>query len=169
MNREHGINFESVVEFILSIAIGVLFFLPWFGFAGDTISGAEIFPVMRDAMKDSPYSWAAYTLLLLYVIPLLAVISAICFIVLKPRAVRRNFISLCESTLILLIALVLVVALSASEGKDYWNVLLKTASGMGALYWAMLALPVAGLIFSAIAKSVSKPPLRAAEPGGPSA
>jgi len=169
MNSDRGINFESIVEFILSIAIGVLFFLPWFGFMGSTVSGAGIYPMMKDLMQDLPHGWVSYTFLLLYLIPLFAIISVICFIALRKRAVRSSFLSLCDSTIILLLVLVLVGALALTDSENYGQTLLDLVSGMGAAYWGMLALSVGGLIFAAVAKSMRKPPLKAAESDKPAA
>lgn len=154
-----------IVELLAAAAIGVLFFLPWFGILNDMLSGAEIFPAMRELMQGSDYAWAAYSFLLLYFIPLLALITVICFIALRPRLVRSNFITLCDTTIVLFIALILIGALQA--GGDYGKALLDMMARMGMLFWVMLALSVAGLIFVAIAKAVRKPVLRAAEPDMP--
>ncbi len=163
MNSDRGINFEAIVEFILSIAIGALFFLPWLSFLGKEVSGAGIFPMMRELMQDVPHGWVSYSFLLLYLIPLFALASVISFLALRSRAVRRYFVSLCDTTIFLLVVLVLVGALALSGGEDYGQTLLGMISGIGVVYWVVLGIAVAGLVFAGIAKATRKPPLKAAE------
>ncbi len=169
MNKDRGINFEVTVEFIAAAGLTVLFFLPGFGFLGKAISCAGIFPMMRETMQSSEYGWAAYTFLLLYIIPLLAVVCAICFIAGNKHAVRSNFVSLCYTTIALLVILILTGAYSVSGFADYGQSLLDTVSGMGTPFWIMIAVSVAGLIFSAIARSMRKPVVYAAGSGAPPA
>jgi hypothetical protein len=167
MSRDRGINFEMIVEFIIAAVLAVLFFLPGFGFLGKTVSCAGIFTLMRDMMQSSQYGWAAYTFLLLYLIPLFALICAICFISGKKRAVRGNFVSLCNITISLLVILILTGAYSASGFDNYGQSLLDTITGMGAPYWIMLALSVAGLIITGIARAMRKPVMYKADPPPP--
>lgn len=158
-----------VIELILSVATGALFFLPWFGFLGKTYSGLEIYPRMKELMQPSEYWWAAYTFLLLYVIPLLAIICLILFIAMRRNALHTSFISLCDATLILLIVLVLTGAYAMSGFEDFGQGLITMITGMGIIFWVMLALSVVGLIFAAVSRAMRKPPLISAPQDTPSA
>lgn len=167
MDKERSINFEMTVEFIIAVLLAVLFFLPGFGFLDKTVSAAGIFPMMRGMMQSTGYAWCAYTFLLLYIIPLFALICAICFIARNRRALRGNFDSLCYTALALLVILMLTGAYSVSGFEDYVQSLLDTISGMGTVFWVMIALSVAGLIFAGIARSLRKPVIKAAGPSAP--
>lgn len=169
MKKDRGINFEVTVEFIAAAGLIVLFFLPGFGFLGKSVSCAGIFPMMRETMQSSQYGWAAYTFLLLYIIPLFALICAICFIAGNKRAMRSNFVSLCYTTIALLVILTLTGAYSVSGFDNFGQSLLDTISGMGTPFWIMIAVSVAGLIFSGIARSMRKPVVYSAGSGAPPA
>ncbi len=167
MNKDHGISFEVTVEFIVAAGLTVLFFLPGFGFLSKAVSCAGIFPMMREMMESSQYGWAAYTFLLLYIIPLLAIICVICFFAGKKHAVRSNFVSLCYTTIALLVILILAGAYSVSGFENYGQSLVDTVSGMGTPFWIMIAVSVAGLIFAGIARSMRKPVVYTVGSGAP--
>lgn len=157
MNKDRGIDFEVTVEFIAAAGLIALFFLPGFGFLSKAVSCAGIFPMMREMMESSQYAWTAYTFLLLYIIPLLAIVCVICFIAGNKRAVRSNFVSLCYTTIALLVILILAGAYSVSGFENYDRSLADTITGMGTPFWIMVAVSVAGLIFAGIARSMRKP------------
>lgn len=156
--RDRGIHAEMVVEFVMSIVMGALFFLPWLNIFYQPISGAKIFPTLLEVSRYSQYSWVAYLFLLLYLIPLLAFICVIYFLAQNRQGMHRNFISLCTLTIIEMIILVLLGAYAFSGFNEYGRAISAMVSSMGASFWILFALSVIGLIVAGAAgQSYSRP------------